>query len=83
MRGCAVEKRFAVFTITVADRTGAGLQISTKRLPEQIVGDEKVLSCGFHLEPCCTGQFIGRKTARWFGHEMVVFTEAKRMYENF
>ena len=83
LRSWSVKKRFAVFTISVADRTGVGPQVSAKRLPEQIAGNEKVLSCAFHLESCRTGLFLGRKTARRFRDEVSVLTEVQRMYEKF
>ena len=83
LRGWRVEKRFPMFTITVADRADVDLQVSAKRLPEQIMGDEKIMPCGLHLEPRRTDLFLGREAARRFRHEMGVFTEAKRMYENF
>lgn len=83
LRGWRVEKRFTMFTITVADRADVDLQVSAKSLPEQIMGDEKIMPCGLHLEPRRTDLFLGREAARRFRHEMGVFTEAKRMYENF
>ena len=83
LRGWRVEKRFAMFTIMVADRADVDLQVSAKRLPEQIMGDEIILPCGLHLEPRRTGLFLDREAARRFRHKMDVFTEAKRMYENF
>jgi len=83
LRGWRVEERFAMFAISVADRTGVGLQVSAKRLSEQIVGNEKVLPCGVHLESCRTGLLLGRKTARRFRDEVSVLTEAQRMYEKF
>ena len=83
LRGWRAEKRFAMYSITIADRADVDLQVSAKRLPEQIMGDEKILPCGLHLEPRRTDLFLGREAARRFLHEMGVFTEAKRMYENF
>jgi hypothetical protein len=56
--GGSVEIRFAVLTISIAERTGVGLQILGECPPEKIVGNEEVPSCGFHLEPLGTGQLF-------------------------